>query len=271
MSTERELNETVTDTAPAVLARREGPVLVLTLNRPAALHALNSDLMGRVAAHLDAAECDDSVRAVVVTGSGRAFCAGADLVEVAGVTLADGLSADGFPGPMFATLATFPKPVVAAVNGLALGGGCELALACDIVIAEPASRFGLPEVTLGLIPAGGGTQRLIAAVGKSRAMQMILSGAAITADEALAAGLVSEIAAEGGSFDRAVEIAARISANAPVAVQLAKEAVLASAHPNMAGGLDNELRSFLLLLGTQDAREGLSAFTEKRRPTYTGR
>lgn len=248
----------------------DGHVRVLRLNRPEVLNALSHDLMAAVAEALVEAERDDDVRVVVFTGAGNAFCAGADISELDDLGVIDVLAPDGFPRPMFDTLTAFRKPVIAAVNGLALGGGCELALACDTVVAAESARFGLPEVTLGLLPAAGGTQRIIEAVGKAKAMRLLLSGLPMTSAEAEAAGLVAEVTADTECLDRAVTLAQRIAANAPLAVQLAKDAALVAGRTNVAAGTAHERRNFFLLLGTHDRHEGVAAFLEKRRPSFTG-
>lgn len=255
---------------PIVELATEGHVRLLTLQRPEVLNALNRELMSAVSAELTAADRDDGVRAVVITGAGRAFCAGADVSELDDVDVTHTLAADGFPGPMFETLRTFRKPVIAAVNGAALGGGCELVLACDIAVASKTAQFGLPEVRLGLLPAAGGTQRIIDAVGKSKALRLLLTGTTMTSAEAEAAGLVAEVA-DGDCLARAIAIAQQVAANAPLAVQLAKDAALAPGRTNLPAGLALERRNFFLLLATEDRREGVAAFLGKRPAIFKGR
>ncbi|HEX7740316.1 enoyl-CoA hydratase-related protein [Janibacter sp. G1551] len=250
---------------------REGAVSTITLTRPNVFNALNRELMDAVADALGQAARDDTVRAVVITGAGASFCSGADIAELDGVDLVHVLHPDGFPGPMFDRLSTFAKPVIAAVNGAALGGGCELALACDTVVAAESARFGLPEVSLGLIPGAGGTQRLIEALGKAKAMKMLLSGLALTSREAEAAGLVAQVVDDDQVLDAAMQLGQRIARNAPLAVQLAKDAALASTNGNTQSGLDRERRNFFLALATEDRREGVDAFLAKRRPRFDGR
>lgn len=257
--------------SPDVRYARDGHVAVLTLDRPGALNALSRALMDEAAARLDEAAADETVRAVVLTGAGRAFCAGADIGELQDIAGGDILAPGSFPGRLFDVLTRFRKPLIAAVEGPALGGGCELALACDITIAGETARFGLPEVTLGVIPGAGGTQRLMTAIGKPRAMRMLLSGEPVTSTEALAAGLVAEVVPAGTALDTAVTLARRIAANAPLAVQMAKDAALAGQTAALEAGLAHERRNFYLLLGSDDRREGTAAFLAKRPPVYTGR
>lgn len=255
---------------PQVLTAREGAVTIVTINRPHARNALNAQVMTEFAAALDAAAADDSVRALVITGAGTAFCAGADITEIDGIGVDAALAPDGFPETLFSRLTRFHKPLVAAVNGLALGGGCELLLACDTAIAAESARIGLPEVTLGLIPGAGGTQRLIAAVGKAKAMRMLLSGKPIPSGEALAAGMVAEVTPDGQCLPAALALAGQIAANAPIAVQLARDAALTSLEVGLAAGLAHERRNFFLALHTQDRLEGVAAFIEKRNAAFVG-
>lgn len=248
-----------------------GQVAVLTLNRPAAYNALNAALMGQLAAALEAADDDPQVRAVVITGSDRAFCAGADVTELDDITAGELLDRHGFGRRLFDVLTPYRKPVVAAVRGLALGGGCEIALACDIVVAGESARFGVPEVKLGVIPGAGGTQRLVHALGKAKAMRMLLTGDPISAAEACAAGLVAEVVADADCLSAATDLAQRIARNAPLAVQLAKDAARTAHETGLVQGLAHERRNFFLVLDTHDRREGVAAFLAKRRPAFVGR
>ena len=246
----------------------EKGVLLLTLNRPKALNALNTALLGELSAALDTAEADTSIGAVVITGSERAFAAGADINEMAARDLV-GILED----PRVAhwqRISRFSKPIVAAINGFALGGGCELAMHADILIAGENARFGQPEITLGIMPGAGGTQRLTRAVGSAIAMHMALTGEQISAQRALQAGLISEICPTELTIERAMQIAQTIASKAPLAVRLTKEAVHKASDLDLAAGLRFERHAFTILAGTADRAEGLKAFQEKRQPKFTG-
>jgi enoyl-CoA hydratase len=249
----------------------EGPeqgVQVFTLNRPDALNALNTELLGNLSKALDDAEVDPEVRAVVITGSQRAFAAGADINEMAARDLV-GILED----PRIAhweRIARFTKPIIAAVNGFALGGGCELAMHSDILIAGENARFGQPEINLGIMPGAGGTQRLVRKVGESLAMHMVLTGEPINARRALEAGLVSEICQPELTVEKAIQIGRIIARKAPIAVRLTKESVRKASDMNLADGLRFERHAFTVLAGTADRQEGLDAFLEKRKPQFKG-
>jgi enoyl-CoA hydratase len=253
-----------------VRSERDGQVVVITLDRPRAHNALNDAVMTQLTRALQEADSDPGVRALVLTGSDRAFCAGADITQIDRIQPEEVAARDGFAREPFGTLATLRTPVVAAVRGLALGGGCELVLACDIAVAGESARFGLPEVTLGVIPGAGGTQRLVHAVGKARAMRMLLTGEPVTAREAYDWGLVSDLVPDDEALDRATAIAERIAANSPRAVQLAHDAARAAHDLPLHQGLAHERRNFFLALGSDDQREGVAAFLEKRQPHFTG-
>ncbi len=243
-------------------------VLLLTLNRPQALNALNTALLGELSQALDAAEANPEIRAVVLTGSERAFAAGADINEMAARNLV-GI----FEDPRVAhwqRIARFPKPIIAAINGFALGGGCELAMHADILIAGENARFGQPEINLGIMPGAGGTQRLTRAVGTALAMHLALTGEQISAQRALQAGLISEICPTELTVERAIQIATTIASKAPLAVRLTKEAVHKASDTDLATGLRFERHAFTILSGTADRAEGLKAFQEKRKPKFTG-
>ena len=247
----------------------EQGVRLITLQRPEALNALNTQLLDELAAELALAEQDAETRAVVLTGSRKAFAAGADIKEMAERDLV-GILED----PRVAhwqRIAAFSKPLIAAVNGFCLGGGCELAMHADILSAGEDARFGQPEINLGIMPGAGGTQRLLRAVGKSLAMQMVLSGQAIDARHAQRAGLVSEVTLPELTIERALAIARVIAQKAPLAVRLAKEALLKAEDTDLASGLRFERHAFTVLAGTADRAEGIRAFQEKRRPEFTGR
>lgn len=244
-------------------------VRLITLNRPEALNALTTALLGELAETLTAAEQDANVRAIVITGSQRAFAAGADISEMAERDLVGMLN-----DPRQAhwqCITRFSKPLIAAVNGYCLGGGCELAMHADILIAGADARFGQPEINLGIMPGAGGTQRLLRAVGKSLAMQMVLTGDSIDADVAQRAGLISEVTQPELTIERAVAIAERIAQKAPLAVRLAKEALLKAQDTDLASGLRFERHAFTVLAGTDDRNEGIRAFQKKRPPVFTGK
>lgn len=244
-------------------------VLLITLNRPKARNALRSQTLRELAATLTQAAEDDAVRAVVLTGGDSVFAAGADIGELAAHT-ATSILTDERPRH-WKTIREFPKPLIAAINGFSLGGGNELAMHADILIAGETAQFGQPEVNLGIIPGAGGTQRLTRAVGKSNAMLLNLTGTFIDARTALAQGLVSELTQPELTVSRALEIAALIAKKPPLAVRMAKEAVLKSFETGLEQGLHAERRSFCQLFATADKQEGVAAFLEKRRPVFTGR
>jgi len=247
----------------------EEGVRLITLHRPEALNALSTELLGELADALELAERDAATGAVVITGSRKAFAAGADLKEMAERDLVGILEDPRVQH--WQRIARFAKPLIAAVNGFALGGGCELAMHADILVASRDARFGQPEINLGIIPGAGGTQRLLRAVGKSLAMQMVLTGEAIDAQHAQRAGLVSEITLPEFTVERALQIARCIAAKAPLAVRLAKEALLKAQDLDLASGLRFERHAFTVLAGTADREEGIRAFQEKRPPRFTGR
>lgn len=254
-----------------VLASRDGAIATLTLNRPKARNSLNRAVFEGLLAQLSQLRRDDAVRAVILSGAGGVFCAGAD------ITAFDALRAEPLLGERAASgaavwseLASFPKPVIAAVEGPALGGGLELALACDIVIAGAGARFGLPEVKLGAIPGAGGTQRLIRSIGKSKAMALLLTGDFIDARKACEAGIVAEVVPAGEALQAATAMAARIAANSPLAVALAKDAALSSFETSLSQGLEHEKRNFTLAIASADCHEGQAAFLHKRAPNFTG-
>jgi enoyl-CoA hydratase len=251
-----------------VLPPEEGACLI-TLQRPEALNALSTELLGELAEALETAEREPEVRVVVLTGSRKAFAAGADLKEMAERDLIGTLEDPRVRH--WQRITAFSKPLIAAVNGLALGGGCELAMHADILIAGRDARFGQPEINLGIIPGAGGTQRLLRAVGKSQAMQMVLTGEAIDARQAQRVGLVSEITQPELTVERALEIGRLIAAKAPLAVRLAKEVLLKAQDVDLASGLKIERQAFVMLAGTADRTEGLRAFQEKRPPRFLGR
>jgi enoyl-CoA hydratase len=247
----------------------KGGVGLVRLNRPKVLNALNTATMTELVAAFDGFTLNDDVRCVVLTGDARAFAAGADISEMAGQGVAQMLTGNRFG--VWQRLREFPKPVIAAVSGVALGGGLELAMTCDIMIASESARFGQPEINLGIIPGAGGTQRLTKAVGKSLAMEMVLNARMLTAQEALEVGLISRIFPVETYLENALEIARQIASRAPIAVRLGKNAVLKSFDTTLEVGLEAERHNFYLLFGTEDQKEGMAAFLEKRRAQWTGR
>lgn len=252
-----------------VLLERPLPgVGLLRLNRPDARNALNGELREMLAERFRELGEDRETHVIVVTGDRKAFAAGADLKEIVDDTPVEIMQRGVLQ--LWRVIASCPKPVIAAVNGVALGGGCELALHADIIVAGEGARFGQPEVRVGVMPGGGATQRLIRALGKYKAMKMILTGEAITGEEASAIGLASEVVPDERVLDRALEIAAGIAELPPIAVRLSKEACLAGADAALDTGLLLERRMFEMLFATQDQKEGMRAFAEKRPPRFTG-
>ncbi|MCZ4286416.1 MULTISPECIES: 2,3-dehydroadipyl-CoA hydratase PaaF [Marinobacter] len=250
----------------------DGPeqgVQIFTLNRPDVRNALNTELLNNLCKALDNAEADPEVHAVVITGNQKAFAAGADINEMAARDLV-GILED----PRVAhweRIARFTKPIIAAVNGFALGGGCELAMHADILIAGENARFGQPEINLGIMPGSGGTQRLTRKVGEALAMHMTLTGEQIDATRALQAGLISEICQPELTVERAIEIGKTIARKAPIAIRLTKESVRKANDISLSDGLRFERHAFTLLAGTADRQEGLDAFREKRAPRFKGK
>jgi enoyl-CoA hydratase/carnithine racemase len=245
-------------------------VTLIRLNRPEALNALNSQLLGELALALDAAEADEAVRCVVLTGSERAFAAGADIKEMSDKTYAQMFSADFFTKGA-RRIEDFRKPIIAAVAGYALGGGCELAMLCDFIIAAETAKFGQPEINLGVMPGIGGTQRLTRFVGKSKAMEMVLTARMMDAAEAERAGLVSRVVPADKLIEEAMAAAAKIAGQSPLAVMMNKELVEAAYETTLAAGVSMERRLFHSLFAFEDQKEGMAAFLEKRKPKFTGR
>ena len=244
-------------------------VACITLNRPEARNALRTSLLEEIADAFGIIASDASLRCVVLTGGEQVFAAGADISEMAAMNMTDVLQ-DVRP-QYWAAIAAFPKPVIAAVNGFALGGGCELAMHADIIIAGSNAQFGQPEINLGIIPGAGGTQRLIRSVGKALASKMVLSGEFIDAQTALSAGLVAEVTPAELTQERAVALAGTIASKPPLAVQQAKAALLKSFDTTLGTGLDFERKTFVMLAGTEDRNEGIQAFMGKRKPNFKGR
>jgi enoyl-CoA hydratase len=252
-----------------VVVEREEPIAVVLLNRPEQLNALSSELMDELVGALQELDGDDAIRSIVLGGNERAFAAGADISELA----------QGTPISMYLdrridrwdAIRNLRTPLVAAVSGYCLGGGCELAMACDLIVASETARFGQPEINLGVLPGAGGTQRLTRAVGKAVAMDMILTGRMITADEARDLGLVARVVVKEAWLAEAKRAAREIAAKGPVSVRLAKEAIDKAFEVPLSAGLELERRAFYLARASEDATEGLTAFIEKRKPDFKGR
>ena len=252
-----------------ILVRQEGKVGVVQINRPHALNALNSPTMDELVTALQAFDEDEAVGCMVLTGNERAFAAGADIKQMAGATSVSMLNS-----PMIGywdRLRAIRKPVIAAVSGWCLGGGCELAMACDMIVASELARFGQPEITIGIIPGAGGTQRLTRAIGKSRAMEMILTGEPMDAREAERRGLVARVVPDELAVEDALALAAKIATKSPIALRVAKEAVNAAYEMPLTDALAHERRLFYLLFASEDQKEGMAAFLEKRTPDFKGR
>ncbi|MEO0036649.1 MAG: putative enoyl-CoA hydratase echA8 [Pseudomonadota bacterium] len=243
---------------------------LITLNRPKALNALCAQLVAELGQALDAFEADDEIGAIVLTGSEKAFAAGADIKEMAGKSFMDAYLAD-FITDGWERVTTCRKPVIAAVAGFALGGGCEVAMMCDFILAADNAKFGQPEITLGIIPGAGGTQRLTRAVGKAKAMEMVLTGRMIDAAEAERAGLVSRVVPLAELVEEAVKVAEKIAGLSRPVVLMAKEAVNAAFETSLSQGIRFERRLFHATFATEDQKEGMAAFIEKRSPTFRNR
>jgi enoyl-CoA hydratase len=256
-------------TDPLVLVEREDPIAVVTLNRPDRLNALSDELMEELVARLVELDGDEAVRCIVLAGSDRAFAAGADIGELADASAMDMLYARRVE--RWDAIRKLWTPLVAAVSGFCLGGGNELAMSCDLIVASETAKFGQPETSLGIIPGAGGTQRLTRAVGKAKAMDVILSGRMLDAREAERAGLVARVVAKEAWLDEAKRVARDIASKGPVAQRLAKEAVNRAFETTLDAGLDHERRLLYLAFASEDAHEGLKAFGEKRPPEFRGK
>jgi enoyl-CoA hydratase len=253
-----------------ILVERRGPVGVITLNRPAALNALNAALIAELGAALDELENDTVIGAIVLTGNDKAFAAGADVKEMAAKTYPD-IYCEDFITRGWERVAQCRKPVIAAVAGFALGGGCEIAMMCDIVIAADTARFGQPEIALGTIPGAGGTQRLTRFIGKAKAMDLCLTGRMMDAAEAERAGLVSRVVSEAELLSEAVKIAERVAAMSRPAAMMVKEAVNRAYETTLSEGVRFERRLFHSTFATEDQKEGMAAFIDKRKPAFRNR
>jgi len=254
-----------------LIVEKKEHILVVKINRERALNALNRETVNEMQQMFSYYWTDDSVLCVIITGAGeKAFVAGADIPEIADLDVRSGtdLSARGLY--LMKTIQNFPKPVIAAINGFALGGGCELAMACDIRLASEKAKLGQPEVSLGIIPGYGGTQRLSRLVGRGKAMQLILTGEMISAQEAHRIGLVDEVYPPEQLMDKAMEMANTICTKGPIAVAMAKECINRGLDVNLTAGCDLEKANFGSICGTGDKNEGTEAFMEKRKPNFTG-
>jgi enoyl-CoA hydratase len=260
----------VTDEQLVLVERqRDQRTALVRLNRPKQLNALNGPTMDALCAALEELDRDETVRAIVVTGSERAFAAGADIGEMATATPIDMLAADRIG--QWDRVRRISKPVIAAVNGWCLGGGCELVMILDLIVAGEGAKFGQPEINIGVIPGAGGTQRLTRAIGKAKAMAMILTGEPISARAAEAAGLVARVTQDEVVVEDALALAAQIATKSPIALRLAKEAVNAAYEMSLTDALAHERRLFYLLFASEDQKEGMAAFLEKRTPDFRGR
>ena len=253
-----------------ILVRSDGPVGIITLNRPQALNALNSALMDEVSTAIDSFEADDAIRCLIITGSEKAFAAGADVLEMAPKTFVEVYKED-FITRNWERAAKARKPIIAAVAGYALGGGCELAMMCDFILAADNAKFGQPEITLGIIPGAGGSQRLTRLVGKSKAMEMCLTGRMMDAVEAERAGLVSRVVPVADLMSEALKCAQKIASASVPATLMAKEVVNRAYETTLTEGLRFERRMFHALFATEDQKEGMTAFAEKRKPGFKDR
>lgn len=249
--------------------RQEKGVGIVQFNRPKALNALNREMMAEVIDALEQFDEDEEIGCLIVTGNERAFAAGADIKEMVEAQPADMLNNPFID--YWDRMQRISKPIIAAVSGFALGGGCEFAMACDMIVASDSAQFGQPEINLGVIPGAGGTQRLTRAVGKALAMEMVLNDRRLSAEEALRFGLVNKVAPKETYLQEAVDFGAQIAARAPVAVRMAKEAVNAAFEMPLQAALAHERRLFYMLFSTEDQKEGMRAFVDKRRAEWKGR
>jgi enoyl-CoA hydratase len=261
--------EMMTLTYQNIATAVEDQIGIVTLNRPKVLNALNHELMGELVKALEAFDRDDSVRVIVLTGGERAFAAGADIKEMSEETTVSIMDKDQFS--TWDRIKLIHKPIIAAVSGYALGGGCELVMNCDIIVASETAQFGQPEINLGVIPGAGGTQRLTRIVGKYKAMELILTGRPFTAYEAHQLGLVNKVAPVELFLEEAKAMAKEIAKKSPIAVRLAKEAIMKTFETTLNEGLQFERKNFYMLFSSEDQKEGMKAFMEKRQASFKGR
>ncbi len=254
---------------PEILTEKRGAVGIVRINRPEKLNALNLATMVQLVDTLEGFDADPDVRCMLLTGDERAFAAGADITEMADASVVDMYQRNQFA--RWERIKRVQKPIVAAVSGYVLGGGCELMMHCDIIVAAESTRFGQPEINIGVIPGAGGTQRLARSVGKARAMDLVLTGRMISAPEALEIGLISRVVPPEHFFREALAVCNELCTKSPLALRLAKEAVLKAFETGLSEGLEYERKLFYLLFATQDQKEGMRAFMEKRAAVYTGK
>jgi enoyl-CoA hydratase len=252
-----------------IIVTKQDGYAIAQINRPDVLNALNMALMAELVDALETLDKDNDVRCIILTGNEKAFAAGADIKEMADASAMEMLLRDQFA--RWDRIRKIKKPIIAAVSGFALGGGCEVVMACDMVIASETARFGQPEINLGVMPGAGGTQRLTRAVGKVKAMEMVLTGRVISAEEALRHGLINKVVPIECYLEEAKSWAKEIASKPPVAVRLAKESVLKAFDTTMEGGLEFERKNFYLLFASDDQKEGMTAFNEKRTPGWKGK
>jgi enoyl-CoA hydratase len=257
------------DVRKHIIVEVEGEVGIITINRPKVLNAINHEVISEIVDALTEFDGNDNVHVMVLTGNQKAFAAGADIGEMSSEGTVSILLKDQFA--TWDKIRLIKKPIIAAVSGYALGGGCELAMACDMIVASESAQFGQPEINLGIMPGAGGTQRLTRAVGKYKAMEMILTGAMVSANEAKAIGLVNRVAPVELYLETAKSLAQEIAKKSPLAVRLAKDAVLKSFDVPIVEGIEFERKNFYMLFSSQDQKEGMKAFLEKRQPAFSGR
>jgi len=247
----------------------DSPIAIIRLNRPKELNALNLELMGQLRDSLIELDRNEAVKCIIITGNERAFAAGADIKQMSGKGAIDMLLIDQFS--TWDQIRKTKKPIIAAVSGFALGGGCELTMICDMIVASETAQFGQPEISIGVMPGAGGTQRLTRAVGKARAMEMVLTGKFISAKEAYGAGLINKVVPVEVYLTEAINLAKNIASKSPIAVQMAKESVNMAFEMSLQDALYFERKNFYMLFATEDQKEGMNAFVEKRKATFKGK
>ena len=252
-----------------ILTETRGNVGLITINRPKAMNALNNQLLNEVMDALEAFDSQEGIGAMVITGNEKAFAAGADIKEMADKSKEEMIDSDYTA--VFGRIRSIGKPVIAAVSGWALGGGCEVAISCDMIVASETAKFGQPEITIGVIPGAGGTQRLARAVGKAIAMEMILTNRTLTAQEAYQFGLVNRVVSVEAYLDEALKLATEIASRAPLAVRVAKKMIDLAYEQSLSNALAEERQEFYSLFATEDQKEGMQAFIEKRKPQWKGK